>query len=205
MQPFLFIEQSDTCRLVSLLCFALLFTARASTASDQGPVAQKPAGAVGAKVVFFDDRQRILLVFDEARQAWEIPGTAPEGTVTVRELVDGMAGEFGLSFDRLELRGLFTYHNPQTSRTILRPYFAARFRTFIDGHGFRPGQRLQWFALDDALSAIPYPASRLILKKIMREPRDVWGAAFEEYGYASPMTPETRVTFRIVEDFYKLH
>lgn len=115
-----------------------------------------------------------------------------------------MARDVGITYEDFRLGGVFTYHNPQTGTTIVRPYYTARFRSYLDGTGLKEGDKAKWFTLSKAKKVIPYPASVRIIEKLLREPAQVWGGAFEEYGYTSPMTDRSSVKFRIIEDFYRL-
>lgn len=173
--------------------------------SSAGPVkAANVNASVGVKALFQNDREEILLVFDDRRQAWEVPGTAHEGQATMRNLMDTMAQEIGITYGDYRLGGLFTYHNPQSGATIVRPYYTAKFRGYIDGKGFKDGEKTRWFGFSEAKKVIPYPASVRIVEKLLGEPTTIWGGAFEEHGYTSPMTERTVVKFRIIEDFYQL-
>jgi hypothetical protein len=159
---------------------------------------------VGVKALFRNGKGEILLVFDDRRQAWEVPGASHQGQSTTKDLMNALALDLGITYEGYRLGGLFTYHNPQRGITILRPYYMGRFQDYIDGKGFKDRQKTKWFSLSEAKKIILYPASILIVEKLVREPTRVWGGAFEEYGYTSPMTDRGAVKFRIIEDFYRL-
>ena len=163
-----------------------------------------PNAVVGVKAMFRNEKDEILLVFDDRRQAWEVPGTTHQGQATARNLIDALASELGITYTGLGLRGLFTYHNPQTGTTIVRPYYTAQFRGFLDGKALKDSVKSKWFSLAEVKKVVPYPASVQIVDKLSRQPEHVWAAAFEEYGYTSPMTDRTAVKFRVLEDFYEL-
>ncbi len=191
--------QKPSGALIALLLIAAVVPALAQTPAEPA----KPV-VVGVKALFRNAKGEILLVFDERRQAWEVPGTSHEGNLTSRNLVDGVARDLGITCDDYQLGGLFTYHNPQTGATILRPYYTARFRDFLGGSAFKDAHKTKWFSLAEAKKVIPYPASVLIVEKLLSEPERVWGGAFEESGYTSPMTDRGAVKFRITENFYPL-
>lgn len=189
--------------LTVLLLIASAASAPGQTATQPAKPAERPA-AVGVKALFQNAKGEILLVFDDRRQAWEVPGTSHEGTLTTNNLIDTLARDLGIRCEDCQLGGLFTYLNPQTGTTILRPYFKARFRDYIAGTGLKDGEKTKWFGLTEAKKVIPYPASVLIVDKLLGQPERVWGGAFEEYGYTSPMTDRAAIKFRIIEDFYPL-
>ncbi|HEV2841020.1 MAG TPA: hypothetical protein VGW39_06840 [Chthoniobacterales bacterium] len=190
--------------LIALLLIAPVASAQGQTATEPTKPAERNA-VVGVKALFQNESDEILLVFDDRRQAWEVPGTSHEGKLTTSNLMEAMARDLGITCGGYQLGGLFTYHNPQTGTTILRPYFRARFLDYIDGAGFKEGEKTKWFSLTEAKKVIPYPASVLIVEKLLDQPERVWGGAFEEYGYTSPMTDRAAVKFRIIEDFYPLN
>ena len=159
---------------------------------------------VGVKALFRNGKDEILLVFDDRRQAWEVPGTTHQGQLTVRNVVDAVARDLGISYTDLRLGGLFTYHNPESGTTIVRPYYTARFRGDPEEMSANNKVKSKWFSPAEATKVIPYPASVQIIDRLLRAPDHVWAAAFEEYGYTSPMTDRTVVKFRVLEDFYRL-
>jgi hypothetical protein len=171
-------------------------------AASPSPTPDRPKeisnAVVGFKVLFRNSKDEILLVYDDRRQAWEVPGATQQGDATVRNVVDVVANELGVPYAGLRLGGLFTYHNPQTGTTIVRPYYTAK----VEGSKNRA--KSKWFSLAEAKKVIPYLASVQIIEKLSRDPNHVWGAAFEEYGYTSPMLDRSSVKFRVLEDFYVL-
>lgn len=189
--------------VIALLLIAPIASALGQAAPEPAKPAERNA-VVGVKALFQNANGEILLVFDDRRQAWEVPGMSHEGKLTTSNLMDALARDLGITYRDYRLGGLFTYHNPQTGTTIVRPYFRARFRDYLDGTGFKDGAKSKWFNLIEAKKVIPYPASVLIVEKLLGQPERVWGGAFEEYGYTSPMTDRAAVKFRIIEDFYSL-
>lgn len=156
------------------------------------------------KFLIRNQRKQILLIFDASRQAWEVPGAQYAGPITFRNLADSVAKEYGVKCKGLKLAGLFTYRYPARYKTVIRPYFTMSFTGFADGKNFRKGQRLQWFSPKEISKVILYPASVVIVNRIVSKPKGVWAGAFEEYGYTSPMTDPAVVKFRVVESLYQL-
>jgi hypothetical protein len=186
--------------LIALVLLPVTFLIAASPTPTPAPDGRKQISnaVVGLKVLIRNDKNEILLVYDDRRQAWEVPGSTHQGEATVRNVIDMVASEFGITYAGLRLGGLFTYHNPETGTTIVRPYYTAQVR------GSKDVEKSKWFSLAEAKKVIPYPASVQIIEKLSSEPEHVWGAAFEEYGYTSPMTDRSAVKFRVLEDFYVL-
>ena len=179
-----------------LLCL-VLWGSFAPASAQSGEAGVSPTFP---KVVFVDANARVLLVFDERRQAFEVPAQGfMQGPTGFRQYIDRLAGEIGLAYERYRLGGIFTYVAPQRPEAYLRPYLvvpvAGTAQAVADGY--------RWFPLDDAIAEIRYPASARILERIMRQPEHVWGATFEEHGYTDPVDVD-RIVFRIVEDFHRI-
>lgn len=196
------------CKLRVMPFIAATFAtwAAASPTPTPAPAGEKPLpdAVVGVKIIFRNDKDEILLVYDDRRQAWEVPGGSHQGQATAKNLIDTLASELGISYTRLRLGGLFTYHNAEKGTTIVRPYYTAESRGVPDARSSKDVVKSKWFSLAEAKKVIPYPASVQIIERLSRQPEHVWAAAFEEYGYTSPMTDRTAVKFRVLEDFYEL-
>lgn len=80
-----------------------------------------------------------------------------------------------------------------------------RFSGFINGKNFDQAAQYKWVDVKDVRKTIFYPASVMIVEKIMQEPKTVWAAAFEEFGYTNPMIDASKVKFRVIEPFYKFN
>lgn len=155
------------------------------------------------KVIVKNKKGEILLIFDNNRKAYEVPGATLEGPVSFKAYIEAMAAELGIDYTGFTLGGIFTYRYPNRYRTVVRPYFVVDFSGYRQGKAL-DAQRYKWFSAQDAVNEIPYPASAKIVEKITKQPKTVWGATFEEYGYTNPVD-RTKITFHIVEDFYALH
>jgi hypothetical protein len=156
------------------------------------------------KFLIRNQKGQILLIFDANRQAWEVPGAQYAGPITFQDLADSVAKDYGIKYKKFKLAGLFTYHYPNRYKTVIRPYFTMLFTDFADGKRFRQGSRIQWFDPKKIRQVVFYPASVIIVEKIISEPKAVWAGAFEEYGYTNPMTDPAVVKFRVVEPLYQL-
>ncbi|RAJ08597.1 hypothetical protein LX64_01250 [Chitinophaga skermanii] len=183
--------------LILLFCLlALPFALQAQTARDSVHV-------TAPKFIIQNDKDQILLMYDKNRQAWEVPGSVYEGNISFKNLADSVSAELGVKTKHLQLAGMFTYHYPNKYRNIIRPYFVLTYEKNAPTPA-SAGEKVGWFSWEEAQNLVPYPASVLILNKIHQDPQAVWGAAFIEYGYTNPMVDKSKITFKIVEDFYRL-
>lgn len=171
-------------------------------------LAQTPADSISStspKFLVYNEQKQVLLIYDKSRQAWEVPGSQYVGPISFKELVDQAAREFGITYDQIGLGGLFTYHYLTRYKTVIRPYFTMRFSNFINGKNFNQAAQYKWVNIKDVRKTVFYPASVMIVEKIMQEPKTIWAAAFEEFGYTNPMVDASKVKFRVIEPFYKLN
>lgn len=182
----------------------LLFCACFLLTRSFGQTKADSISGTAPKFLIRNQRGQILLIFDQNRQAWEVPGTTYAGPITFQNLLDSMAKEYGITYKKFALSGLFTYHYPGRYKTIVRPYFTAVCTGFRDGKSFSPHVRLQWVDPTQIKHVLLYPASVMIVEQVIKKPKTVWAGAFEEYGYTNPMTDPSVIKFRVVEPLYKL-
>ncbi|MBV7530608.1 hypothetical protein [Chitinophaga sp. sic0106] len=155
------------------------------------------------KLLILNQQQEILLEYDSSRKAYEVPSTGfLEGPTSFRNYVDKAAAEIGFAYSKFTIGGIFTYVHPKRYNTYIRPYFVLQFDQYLHQKTFAD-QRYKWFHLQQALAEIKYPASRLIVEKIIQQPAAQWTATFEEYGYTNPVDT-SKIKFRIIEDFYTI-
>lgn len=173
--------------------------------SAPGVPAQKPAESpTFPKVLFVNGSGEVLLLFDNNRKAFEVPSIGTiVGATSLRGYVDLAAKELGVKCKSFRLAGLFTYLMPEKSTAVIRPYLVAECDGYTDGRGpSNPGAK--WFPVSAALKEIKYPASAMIVERVLKEPTRVWGASFEEHGYTNPVDP-AKITFKVLENFYPLN
>jgi hypothetical protein len=180
-----------------LLIFLVCITSKAKAQSADSISITFP------KIIVKNKKNEILLIYDDNRKAYEVPGATFEGPVSFKAYVDTMAAEMGIQYATFTLGGIFIYKYPNRYRTVVRPYFIVDFTGYRDEKSFDQ-QRYKWFSVQDAVAEIPYPASAKIVEKVLKQPKTVWGAMFEEYGYTNPVD-KSKIKFRILEDFYALH
>jgi hypothetical protein len=156
------------------------------------------------KILIINDKQEILLGFDDDRKAFEVPSIGfIRGPISFKTYLDKAAQRIGFTYKSFRLGGLFTYIFPDKFGTFIRPYFVVQFKSYSNGSQLADPD-YKWFSLDSAVQKIPYPASAQIVKQIVSKPKTVWGATFEEYGYTNPVDIR-KIKFKILEAFYPLN
>ncbi|GGH67099.1 hypothetical protein HNQ91_001728 [Filimonas zeae] len=175
-----------------------------------------PAGAVKAqtkadsislffpKVLITDSSNRVLLVYDANRKAYEIPSIGTmAGPSSIKDYIQKTAEEIGITYRGFRLGGMFTYIFPDKYRTFIRPYFVVQSNGYANGTGLAD-TTCHWFTREEAIALIPYPASALIVRQLLEKPAITWGGSFEEYGYTNPVDT-SKIVFRQLEHFYPLN
>lgn len=185
-------------KLIAVVLFALIINPiYAQTAADSISI-------IFPKVLVVNDKKEVLLYYDKKRNAYEVPSMGTlDGPVSYTSYIDSTARDMGIKYKNLKLGGLFTYIFPNEYSTYVRPYFV------ITCTGYRDNKNLadssyKWFPYKNGVREIPYPASAMIVEKILFNPGKVWGATFEEYGYTNPVD-RSKIKFKLLEDFFKLN
>ena len=185
-----------------LIIFYLFLLTKALTAFSQSKA--DSISVTFPKILVINDKREILLAFDNNRMAYEVPSIGLlKGPISFKSYVDTFANKIGLVYKSFRLGGIFTYTFPDQYSTYIRPYFVVQFNSYANGQSFSKST-YKWFSLNNALKEIKYPASAEIVRKIMKEPKHVWSATFEEYGYTNPVDV-SKIKFRIIENFFKLN
>ena len=156
------------------------------------------------KVVFLNDKNEVLLTYDNNRKAYEVISYGfIEGPIDFNKYIDILAKDIGVTYSSYRLGGLFTYIFPTSYSTFIRPYFVVKINGYVNKTGVSD-TTCKWFSLKDALQEIKYPASAKIVEKILKNPQQVWSATFEEYGYTNPVDT-SKIKCRIITDFQKIN
>lgn len=156
------------------------------------------------KILIVNSKQKILLEYDNNRKAYEVPSIGViQGPISFKSYIDTTAKEMGINYSSFRLGGIFTYIFPDRYRTFIRPYFVVKFKSYADGQSLSD-KPYKWFNLENALKEIKYPASARIVEQIIKSPKQVWSATFEEYGYTNTVDV-SKIKFRVIEDFSTLN
>jgi hypothetical protein len=186
-----------TALFTALLIFAANSIIHAQTKADSISI-------VFPKVLVTNSKKQVLLYYDKRRKAYEVPSMGTiDGPISYKSYLDSMAKDMGIQYQNFRMGGLFTYIFPKEYSTFIRPYFVMKFTKYSNDAGLADAS-YKWFSYKDAVKEIPYPASALIVEKILFHPKTVWGATFEEYGYTNPVD-RSKIKFKILEGFFKLN
>lgn len=156
------------------------------------------------KLLIINERQQTLLAYDENRKAYEVPASGViKGPVDFEMYIKDAVQKIGITYSSYRLGGLFTYIFPDQFRTYIRPYFVIHCNGYANSTGLTDSS-YKWVSFKDAAKLIPYPASARIVDKVLKFPKQVWAATFEEYGYTNPVDIN-KIIFRTILDFYKIN
>lgn len=183
--------------LIVILTFAIKISLFAQTKADSISI-------IFPKVLVIKDKKQVLLYYDNNRKSYEVPSMGTiDGPISYKSYIDSTAKDMGIKYKNFRLGGLFTYIFPKEYSTYIRPYFVVKFSAYSNGQALADSS-YKWFSFEDAIKEIPYPASSKIVEKVLLQPKTVWGATFEEYGYTNPVD-KSKIKFKILEDFFKLN
>ncbi len=191
------IQLCQTSMLIALFVSINYKTVLAQTKADSISI-------VFPKVLVTNKQKQVLLVYDNRRKAYEVPSMGTiDGPISYSSYLDTTAKDMGIEYSTFRMGGLFTYIFPKEYSTYIRPYFVVKFTKYVDNKGLAD-PAYKWFSFKDAIQEIPYPASSMIVEKILFQPKVVWGGTFEEYGYTNPVD-KSKIKFKVLEDFFKLN
>jgi len=184
---------------ITLLLFICLLTLKLFSQSAADSISP-----TFPKVVFVNEKNEILLTYDDNRKAYEVISCGfIEGPIDFNKYIDTLANDIGVTYSSYRLGGLFTYIFPNSYSTFIRPYFVVPVDGFVNKKGVSD-TTCKWFSLKEALKEIKYPASAKVVDKILSSPKQVWSATFEEYGYTNPVDV-SKIKFRIITDFQRIN
>ena len=153
------------------------------------------------KYIITNDKNQVLLRYDKNYKDWELTGCGYEGPITLKNLMDTLAGFLGIKYDTYKLGGMFSYFKPGRYRATIKPYYTVHFTGYTNGKNFADTLNTKWVDINEAEKIIPYPTMVMILKQLTKYPKTVWGGAFEEYNY----DPPSATKWKVIEPFYKLN
>lgn len=130
------------------------------------------------KLYVINDKDEVLLV--KWNNEWEIAGNRYNDPLSVKEYLNKMASDMGISIKDPKLCGIYTQRWKNSPNLTLMQYYQA---TYDGGILKIPADctDIKWFSYDEALKVIPYENMTTIMKEIKKHPGKVIGAAFERY------------------------
>jgi len=154
------------------------------------------------KLLVRDERERVLLV--RWKSEYEVPGTELSASAAIDEdscgrFLDDFASDLGMKIRTPRLAAEVLQHFAGRNRPVPFRWYEVR---LTEGIGRRPAgepdiDQVAWMSLDEAITAIPYPAAHRILKQIAQWPdRTIQGEYEVDYSVNPPAG-----SLRIIHDF----
>ena len=155
-----------------------------------------------AKLLVRDERGRVLLV--RWKSEYEVPGTELSASAAIDEdscarFLEGFASDLGMKIRTPRLAADVLQHFAGRNRPVPFRWYEVR---LTEGTGRPPAgepdiDQVAWMSLDEAITAIPYPAAHRILKQIAQWPdRTIQGEYEVDYSVNPPAG-----SLRIIHDF----
>lgn len=155
-----------------LLVYALILVAQNLYAQD------KSDNYSFFKLYVINDKDEVLLV--KWNNQWEIAGDRYNDPLSVKEYLNKMATDMGISIKDPKLCGMYTQRWKNSPSLTLMQYYKA---DYAGGDLKIPDDctDIKWFGYEEALKVIPYENMVRLMKEIRKHPGKVIGAAFERY------------------------
>ena len=149
------------------------------------------------KLYVTNDQGEVLLVKWE--NEWELAGDRYNQPLTIRQFLDSMSVDMGVTIKNSRLCGLYTQRWRDTPYLTLMHYYQA---DYSGGDLQVPPDctDIRWFSYEEALEAIPYQNMTTIMRKIREHPGKIMGAAFERY-----QDENNRTQYITLEDWHVMN
>jgi hypothetical protein len=147
------------------------------------------------RLIILNDNNEMLML--KVADKWFTPSIVYEDREYLKEGLDNLSKEYGITTTSPELRGHFSYKYDYHPYATLRTYFVAN---YVSGEIQIPEgmQDAQWVPVSEAMSKTPVKSINQITEQIIKFPNVVWGASF----MISDVDGEH--PSKLVEDFYPL-
>ncbi len=157
----------------------------------------EPVNQAVLRLTVVKDGDKILM--RKTPYGWMTPAVYFKEPQSIQEVIDEMAGSYGVQISGIGLRGLFTYTFDFKPTTDMRQLYVAN---YVRGTLVSPSknEEVYWMSMEEALGKLgaTVPALKEMTKQILGKPDKVWGGAFRLFKVNGKMNS------RVVEDFYPL-
>lgn len=183
-----------------LCCFFLFATACTSQENNEQAEQQNPHVApthnfTVNRLIVLNDKNEILM--GKAAGNWYTLSNVHSNRQFVKESLDSLAHEYGITISSPKLHGYFSYKYEYHPYSTLRGFYVAK---YISGEIKAAGEadEVKWMSIDEAIPLIPVESIKVGTKQILDYPDTLWGASFVIYRKGEHHHA------RMVEEFYPL-
>ena len=157
----------------------------------------EPVNQTIIRLTVVKDGDKILM--RKTPYGWMTPAVYFKEQQSIQEVIDEMAGSYGVQISGIGLRGLFTYTYDFKPTADIRQLYVAN---YVRGTLVSPSknEEVYWMAIEEALGKLgaTVPALKEMTKQILDKPDKVWGGAFNLFKVNGNMKSS------MAEDFYPL-
>lgn len=170
-----------------VLLFALLFT-QTLFAQDTPTTFHR--------LLVFNEQNELMIVKVKNSERWVTPGWYQDGTLSIKQGLDALAGTYGVTIETPSLRGVFTLQDSKGDLSTRLVY-----STKISGGVLKSPEiidEIRWLPVPQAIEAITFPHISAQLAQITKHPDTVWG------GFQRMQQEGGKQGVTIIEPFYPM-
>ncbi|HZF44479.1 MAG TPA: NUDIX hydrolase [Sphingomonadaceae bacterium] len=177
------------------MSFPLIVLAGALSAQAVAAEAVSDPNYTTQNLLVYNNKGQVLL--QRNFMGWSTPGLRYDKRQTIRESLDGLATNYGVSVGNVRLAGMFSYRYGYTPAISTRTHYAAK---LAGGTPKAPAgfDEVRWFSPPAALAAVGSasqkspPALVQLTRQMLTRPETIWGGSFyvweEDKAYKSRPT-----------------
>lgn len=156
-----------------------------------------PSNQTIIRLTVVNDNDEILM--RKTQYGWMTPAVYFTERQNIHEVLDSLAGAYGIKISAPDLRGLFTYKYEFKSTADMRQFYVANYESGT----LKPStkeEEVYWMPIKEALNKLEttVPSLKQITEQTIDHPNILWGASFILYRENGNMSS------KIEEDFYPL-
>lgn len=167
-----------------LSAFLILFGGQLAPAQTSGNAAAKKENTEKIdnytiqRLIVFNDKNEILM--EKNSFGWMTPALRSNQDESVKEGLNNLASQMGISVDSIKLAGVFTYKfkglTDHPAHVSFRTHYTAKYRS---GALVQPKDKeYKWLPVGEALEKIAMESLKTETAQIIKFPKSVWGGSF---------------------------
>jgi hypothetical protein len=153
------------------------------------------------RLIIYNNNGEVLL--EKHKNGWMTPALRHSSRTTIKEGLENLASEFGLTISPPKLAGNFMFISEYKPTSSFRQHYTAK---LVDGDLTLPEEKLDagWFSPHDAVELMSLPDAKLVgavgemTEQVLNYPEIIWGGTFT-------LWKENDVTvYQVSEHFYPI-
>ena len=149
------------------------------------------------RLIVLNENDEILMIKIKDADFWVTPGLYQDQQSSVKEGLNILAANYGLTISSPKLRGMFSLAGGDNKIFSLRNMFVARVNSY-QPKAPEIISDVRWLPIDKAMQLMTFPHINLMLEKMFKAPDKVWAGGIARY------KENGEFKAKIVEPFYSL-